>query len=251
MKQLPITNMLGETSRRRGEVLYFTDVGRSAMTCDTCHPDGHTGGILFEKTVPMRIYRSTTVRGSLETPPYFTPASQKSLGDTAAFVMTRNRFQNPVPTPAELDDVVGYNAAIPTLPRPVRRCVRCAARDPRAARREDVSPAKGRRAVRGQGGLRRVSPGPAVHDGSRWRDARALSRRRYAAPAAAARRAAEPVLSRLRSAGVGRRVGHLPHADDWSRRRRSSPMVGSRSRRASRCERRSSITRRNTVTPMR
>jgi hypothetical protein len=116
--QWPITDMLRQASRRRGEVLYFTDVGRTAMSCDTCHPDGHTGGVLFEKTTPMRIYRSTTVRGALETPPYFTPASTFSIGETCEFVFSRNRFDNPKPTVTESEDLARYAAAIPTLPNP-------------------------------------------------------------------------------------------------------------------------------------
>jgi hypothetical protein len=119
-KQLKVTDMLGQQSRRRGEVLYFTDFGRTAMTCDTCHPDGHTGGILFEKTMPMRIYRSTTVRGAVETPPYFTPTAPHSLsiGATVTFVLNRNRFANPTPTPQEIDDLTTYTATVPTLPNP-------------------------------------------------------------------------------------------------------------------------------------
>ena len=33
------------------------------MSCDSCHLEGHDEGILFEKTHPLRIYRSPTVRG--------------------------------------------------------------------------------------------------------------------------------------------------------------------------------------------
>jgi len=116
--QLPITKMLGQASRRRGEVLYYADLGRSAVTCDSCHPDGHTGGVMFEKTMPMRIYRSGTVRGALETPPYFTPASTHSMAQTAKFVMGRNRFSNPEPSAQELEDVTRYMSAIVTLPNP-------------------------------------------------------------------------------------------------------------------------------------
>lgn len=118
VEQLRITGMLAHPGRRRGEVLYYTDLGRTSVTCDSCHPDGHTGGVLFEKTTPMRIYRSTTVRGSLETPPYFTPASTHSMGETCEFVMTRNRFSNPVPSVNELDDVTLYSSAIVTWPNP-------------------------------------------------------------------------------------------------------------------------------------
>lgn len=116
--QLQITPMLAQQSRRRGEILYFTDLGRTAVTCDACHPDGHTGGVMFEKTSPLRIYRSGTVRGALETAPYFTPASTFSMGQTSKFVMERNRYGNPVPTLEELEDVTRYSSAIVTLPNP-------------------------------------------------------------------------------------------------------------------------------------
>lgn len=119
LEQLRLTDMLGgQESRRRGEVLYYSDLARGAVTCDACHPDGHTGGVLFEKTTPMRIYRSTTIRGALETPPYFTPASTQSIGETCEFVMTRNRYRNPVPTLTEVEDVTRYASAIVTLPNP-------------------------------------------------------------------------------------------------------------------------------------
>ncbi len=118
VEQLPITKMLGQASRRKGEVLYFADLGRSAVTCDSCHPDGHTGGVMFEKTVPMRIYRSGTVRGALETAPYFTPASTHSMAQTAKFVMERNRFANPEPSPQEIEDVSRYMSAIVVPPNP-------------------------------------------------------------------------------------------------------------------------------------
>ncbi|MBK7860962.1 MAG: hypothetical protein IPJ65_20630 [Archangiaceae bacterium] len=116
--QLPITPMLGQASRRRGEILYFTDLGRTAVTCDACHPDGHTGGLMFEKTSPLRIYRPMTVRGALETAPYFTPASTFSMGQTSKFVMDRNRYSNPTPTIEELEDVTRYASAVVTLPNP-------------------------------------------------------------------------------------------------------------------------------------
>lgn len=115
---LPLPRVLGQRTRRQGQVLYYADVGRSAMTCDTCHFEGHTEGVFFEKTTPMRIYRSTTVRGSRETPPYFTPASTHSLGQTADFVGARNRYHNPDPTPEEVDALALYSSLLPTLPNP-------------------------------------------------------------------------------------------------------------------------------------
>lgn len=116
--QWPVVDVLGQRTRRLGQILYFADLGRTAMTCDACHLEGHGEGVLFEKTMPMRIYRSTTVRGSRETPPYFTPASTHSIGETAKVVGTRNRYQNPVMTPEEIEALTLFTSLVPTLPNP-------------------------------------------------------------------------------------------------------------------------------------
>jgi hypothetical protein len=110
--------MLSQSVRRLGQVLYDADLGRTAMNCDACHLEGHTGGVLFEKTFPMRIYRSPTVRGSRETPPFFTPASTRSMGETAKVVGGRNRFHNPDPTPREIEALTLFSSCLPTLPNP-------------------------------------------------------------------------------------------------------------------------------------
>jgi DNA-binding beta-propeller fold protein YncE len=116
--QVRVVDVEAQPTRRRGQVLYFADLGRTAMTCDACHLEGHTEGVFFEKTSPLRVYRSPTVRGSRETPPYFTPASTHSLGETAEVVGGRNRYHNPNPTPQEVDALALYAALIPTLPNP-------------------------------------------------------------------------------------------------------------------------------------
>lgn len=116
--QLPLVDVLGQKTRRLGQVLYFADLGRTAMSCDACHLEGHGEGVLFEKTMPLRIYRSTTVRGSRETPPYFTPASTHSMGETSKMVGSRNRYQNPPMTPEEIEALTIYSSLIPTLPNP-------------------------------------------------------------------------------------------------------------------------------------
>lgn len=118
LQQLVVTNALTQPTRRQGQVLFFADLGRTAMSCDACHIEGHSEGVLFEKTMPLRIYRSTTVRGSRETPPYFTPASTSSMGETARMVGGRNRFHNPDPSPSEIEALTLYASLIPTLPNP-------------------------------------------------------------------------------------------------------------------------------------
>src|SRR4029077_8869287 len=90
----------------------------SAMSCDTCHLEGHGEGVLFEKTHPMRIYRSTTVRGARDTPPYFTPASTNSIGATILDVGNRNRYHNPDLTDPEVDALTTFTACVTTLPNP-------------------------------------------------------------------------------------------------------------------------------------
>jgi hypothetical protein len=118
VEQFPVSDMLSQADRRLGQVLYHADLGRTAMNCDACHLEGHTGGVLFEKTMPLRIYRSNTVRGSRETPPYFTPASTHSMGETAKMVGGRNRYHNPDPTPKEIEALTLFSSCLPTFPNP-------------------------------------------------------------------------------------------------------------------------------------
>ena len=40
---------LGRLERRT-----FADLGRTAMSCDACHIEGHNEGVLFEKTHPLQ-----------------------------------------------------------------------------------------------------------------------------------------------------------------------------------------------------
>src|SRR4029434_3923663 len=63
-RQSALEPPIGARERRRGQVCYYADMGRSGMSCDSCHLEGHDEGILFEKTHPLRIYRSPTVRGT-------------------------------------------------------------------------------------------------------------------------------------------------------------------------------------------
>ncbi|MCK6551316.1 MtsA protein [Myxococcota bacterium] len=107
-----------QQDRRRGEVVYFTDLGDSRMTCDTCHPEGHVGGLLFSKGRPIRIYRGLGLRAIRTSPPYFTPSRLPSIRRTAQDVLARNRFQNPKPTEQEESSLTEYVGAIAGLPNP-------------------------------------------------------------------------------------------------------------------------------------
>jgi hypothetical protein len=104
--------------RRLGQVAYFADVGKTAMSCDACHPEGHAEGMLYEKTAPLRLYRVTTLRGVRQTPPYFVPIATANLAQTARLVGDRNRFHNPKLTDTEVEALAAYSALIPTLPNP-------------------------------------------------------------------------------------------------------------------------------------
>ncbi len=166
VRQLPVTELRTQAKRRLGQVLYYADMGRTAMSCDACHLEGHTGGVFFEKTRPMRIYRSTTVRGSRDTPPYFTPASTHSLAETNKTVGNRNRFQNPALTDTEVEALTLFTALLPTLPNPFMGAdgappETLALPDGRTGR-----PAEGRALFEGKGGCVQLPPGAAVHTGS-------------------------------------------------------------------------------------
>ena len=118
LQQIPLDTQLVQRDRRLGQVLYFTDLGRTGMSCDACHIEGHDGGVLFEKTTPLRVYRTPTVRGTSETPPYFNPASTHSMTETNHKVGNRNRFGNPVQTPDEVKWLTMFANALTTLPNP-------------------------------------------------------------------------------------------------------------------------------------
>jgi DNA-binding beta-propeller fold protein YncE len=118
LSQQPLWDMLAQRERRLGQVLYFTDVGKTGMSCDTCHLDGHTGGLLFSKTHPMRLYRSPTVLGTRDTPPYFIPASEQTLEGTARFVGSRNRYHNPPMSETETSDLALFASELTTPPNP-------------------------------------------------------------------------------------------------------------------------------------
>jgi DNA-binding beta-propeller fold protein YncE len=118
--QLAGPNMNAQRFRRLGEVIYYTDLGRTRMTCDTCHPDGRDGGVLFTKSQPIQIYRSPSIRSAPQSPPYFTPLSLPSLAATAKVVLGRNRFNNPLPNRFEISALTEYTLSFTPPPNPFR-----------------------------------------------------------------------------------------------------------------------------------
>ena len=117
-RQQPLVNTLEQWERRQGEILFYADLGRTGMSCDSCHVDGHTEGVLFTKTHPLRIYRSPTLRDARDTPPYFTPMSTLTLADTSKKVGDRNRYHNPDLDPHELAVLTEYTASLTLEPNP-------------------------------------------------------------------------------------------------------------------------------------
>ena len=117
-RQVPLLDVRSQGERRLGQILYFTDMGHSSMSCDACHLEGHGGVVLFEKTRPLRIYRTPTVRGTRETPPYFTPASTFTLEQTVITVGDRNRYFNPRLDKGEVRRLSLFTAAVSLLPNP-------------------------------------------------------------------------------------------------------------------------------------
>jgi DNA-binding beta-propeller fold protein YncE len=115
---VPGPPMGAQRQRRLGEILYFTDLGRSSMSCDGCHPDGHDGGVFFAKDHPQRIYRANTLRGVRETPPYFFPAEFPTLELTAQVVLARNRLFNPPPDANEVAALALFQRTVAPLPNP-------------------------------------------------------------------------------------------------------------------------------------
>lgn len=109
-----------QIQRRLGEVTYFTDLGNSRMSCDACHYEGHSSGLLFTKGEPMHIYRTPTIRSVRESPPYFTPAQFPSLYFTAKFVLSRNRFHNPDASRTEVRALGLYQETVVQPPNPHR-----------------------------------------------------------------------------------------------------------------------------------
>lgn len=152
-----------QPTRRLGEILYFTDLGNSRMTCDTCHPSGHAGGMLFTKGRPIRIYRSPSIRAARESPPFFTPTKLESLYDMSRQVLARNRYENPVPTRLEKRALTLYSTLFPTPPNPYR--------GPRGERPETLAlpdggsgrPAEGRRIFHGKGACASAQCHPPPH----------------------------------------------------------------------------------------
>lgn len=118
LRQWPVLVSQEQSKRRLGRVLYYADLGRTGMSCDACHLEGHTGDVFFAKTRPLRIYRAPTVLGSRDTPPYFTPASTFSLAETNRTVGSRNRYHNPNMTDGEVEALTLYTALMPTPPNP-------------------------------------------------------------------------------------------------------------------------------------
>ncbi len=116
----PLFDPLVQKDRRLGEVIFYADLGRTGMSCDVCHHDGSSEGVFFTKTGMERIWRSPTVRGTRDTPPYFNPPAHPTLEDTVSYVGSNNRFQNPKMSPDEVKRLALYARSLTTWRNPFR-----------------------------------------------------------------------------------------------------------------------------------
>lgn len=119
-RSYPVVPLRSQRQRRLGQVAFYTDVGGTRMSCDTCHVDGREGGLFFTKDRPMHVYRAPSLLSIAESPPYFTPAKIPSLEATSEVVLGRNRFHDPDPTPREVAALALWQAALVAPPSPHR-----------------------------------------------------------------------------------------------------------------------------------
>lgn len=119
-RQVKLVDAWTQPTRRLGQILYSADPAHTGITCEGCHLEGHGEGVFFAKTHPLRVYRSPSLRGAKDTPPYFTPASTHSLAQTSAVVGNRNRLFRLRLTPREIDALTTFTGAITLLPNPSR-----------------------------------------------------------------------------------------------------------------------------------
>ncbi|MCE9669397.1 MtsA protein [Myxococcus stipitatus] len=160
VRQLPVVESRAQVKRRLGQVLYYADLGRTGITCDGCHIEGHMGGVFYEKTTPNRVYRSPTVLGSRDTPPYFTPASNRNLLETARHVGGRNRFHNPDPSDEEVEALAFFSSLLSTPPNPFRGEDGAPLQEVTLPDGHKGMPARGRALFEGQGNCTKCHPAP-------------------------------------------------------------------------------------------
>jgi hypothetical protein len=176
--------MQAQQRRRLGEIVFFTDLANSRMSCDACHPEGHDGGILYEKTHPLHIYRVRRCAVS---------ARPRRISRRACCLAARDRAQRaraeslPQPEPeCRRDRRAG---ALPgdhhAAPEPLSRGAPGISFRDRAPRRHHGLPARRDGTLRRQGRLHRLPSTAAVHDRPGPVDARSPTRRRHAHHAAA------------------------------------------------------------------
>ena len=223
VRRWPIPNATAvQENRRLGEIIFHTDLGRSGMTCDTCHPAGHIGGVLYTKTRPIRIYRSPTCRAITESPPYFTPSLLPSIRATCEEVLDRNRYGNPPPTDGECAALGEYVEAIAAAAEPLPRGGRCAAGGVAPAGWTPRERGPRPRDLRGQGRLRGLDlpSAAAFHRRPEPEDPREAAPCRDSDAARAPARDAGHQGLRAAAAVADRRLGQLPAPRERSGRAR-------------------------------
>ena len=108
---------------RRGEIV-FTDASvsfQSQFSCRSCHPDGHTDGLVWDFVIDgvgRNLVETRSLRGIADTAPFKwngkNPDLQTQCGPRFAMVLTRS---DPIP-PDRLSDLVAYIESLPRVVRP-------------------------------------------------------------------------------------------------------------------------------------
>jgi len=153
-----------------------------------------------------------TVRGARETPPYFTPASTHSMGETSKVVGGRNRFHNPDPTADEIDALTLFNLLHrPTLPNPFVDADGAPTESLALPGRRQRQPTPGPRALRSKAGcaLCHLAPHFTIDQDPPPAAVTSTSATPHLLPL---REACRTALRRLRGAVSFGYVGHFPDA---------------------------------------
>ncbi|MGC4116128.1 MAG: MtsA protein [Myxococcales bacterium] len=111
-KSFQVGDALTQADRRRGQVLYFADLGRTAMSCDVCHPEGRGDGVFFTKTDMERILAGASGPRLARHAALLQPAGAPDAGGHGEL----RRLEQPLPEPADVEG--GGPRPRPLLPEP-------------------------------------------------------------------------------------------------------------------------------------
>ena len=235
----PVAN---QGQRRLGQVLYFADMGKSSMSCDACHLEGHEEGILFEKTHPCASTAAPPCAARARRRPTSPPRAPGVWPRPRGWWATGIATSTPRCPRARSSSSPPSAPPSPILPNPYRGpdgAPPASLALPGAA--PDIRRA-GMRLFEGKADCVRCHPPPHFTTDQDPTTRGQVHRRGDAAPASAARRTARGLLPRRGRAGADRRLGRLPHAHHRAGRVPASTATEWWSPSASRCGPSSSTT---------